>query len=69
MHFAPLAPGKENEPPRKPTETSLVSETHPEGKAAQLKERLYKAKLRSLALQKEEQTAKYKSKLLMNMMR
>ncbi|XP_022095669.1 serine/threonine-protein kinase Nek2-like [Acanthaster planci] len=69
VHFAPLAPGKENEPPRKPTDPSLVSEKHPEGKAAQLKERLYKAKLRSLALQKEEQTAKYKSKLLMNMMR
>ncbi|XP_038075838.1 serine/threonine-protein kinase Nek2-like [Patiria miniata] len=69
VHFALQAPGKENKPPTKPTDPSLVSEKRQEGKAAQLKERLYKAKLRSLALQKEEQTAKYKSKLIMNMMR
>ncbi|XP_071789352.1 serine/threonine-protein kinase Nek2-like [Asterias amurensis] len=69
VHFAPLAPGKENIPPRKVTDPNLRTEKREVGKTAQLKDRLYKAKMRSLALQKEEQTAKYKSKLLMNMMR
>ena len=46
-----------------------MSDRRAEAKSAQLKERLYRAKLRSLALQKEEQAAKHKSKLLMNIMR
>ena len=55
-------PGKENNPESRETEEVVLSA---DCKMANLKERLYQAKLRGLALRKAEMTSKLKSKQLL----
>ena len=60
-------PGKENQPSSQDIRVDVKVPSSQGNKTVELKERLYQAKLRGVALRQAEITSKFKSKQLLNM--